>query len=85
MNSATTRSFREQFAKLPEAVQRQARKQFRLWTGNPHHPSLHFKKVNEYWSVRINDDFRAVARLHEGTYYWFLIVPHRRYEREINN
>lgn len=81
MKSAITRTFREEFARLPSQVQKQAQKQFRLWRENPRHPSLRFKKVGEYWSARINDDYRAVARLHNDTYYWFMIGPHRDYDQ----
>lgn len=80
MKSATTRTFGEQLAELPKQVQRQARKQFCLWRHNPQHPSLRFKKVSEYWSARINDDYRAVARFHGDTCYWFTIRSHKDYD-----
>jgi hypothetical protein len=60
MRSSTTRSFRRRFERLPPDIQRLARKAFRLWLQNPRHPSLHFKKVGEFWSARVTDDCRAI-------------------------
>ncbi len=85
MNSSVTKSFLEEFARLPAQVQRQARKQYLLWQRDPRHPSLHFKKVGKYWSARIDDNFRVVGRLRDGTLYWFALAPHTRYERLIND
>ena len=83
MNSSVTRSFREEFARLPAPTQRLARKNYRLWRRNPWHPSLHFKKVGAYWSVRIDQNFRAVGRIQGDTMYWFHVVAHDEYERLI--
>jgi len=52
-----------------------------MWKGNPRHPSLHFARKGEYWSVRITRSYRALAREHEGTPYWFWIGSHDDYER----
>jgi hypothetical protein len=49
------------FARLPEAVQDVARKNFELLKDNPSHPSLHFKKVGKLWSVRAGINHRALA------------------------
>ena len=67
MNSSTTLKFREMFAALPGDVQKGARKAYRLWKENPRHPSLQFKKVGKAWSVRINDNFRVLAKVDGGT------------------
>jgi hypothetical protein len=45
MTSKTTRRFWKRYSELPEPVQRLAVKNYRLWRGNPHHPSLDFKKL----------------------------------------
>jgi mRNA-degrading endonuclease RelE of RelBE toxin-antitoxin system len=83
MNSSVTRSFRERYQKLEPAIQQLARKNFRLWKDNPRHPSLQFKKVRDYWSVRVGLQYRAVALLESDTFYWFWIGPHDEYERLI--
>ncbi len=46
------------------------------------HPSLHFKEMGpKVWSVRLNRDYRALARRDGQTYYWFWIGHHQDYER----
>ena len=81
MNSSVKPSFRKAFAQLPLEIQTLAYKNFRLWRDNPRHPSLHFKKVGKYWSVRVGRDFRALARLEADTFSWFWIGTHAEYER----
>jgi hypothetical protein len=83
MNSSTTASFRDHFRELSLPIQQLARKNFRLWLSNPRHRSLHFKKVGDYWSVRIGDNHRALGRLKDDTLYWFWIGHHDEYERVI--
>ena len=43
----TTPQFWRRFDRLPESVQRVARRNFRLLNSNPRYPSLHFKKVGK--------------------------------------
>jgi hypothetical protein len=81
MNSSTTASFWRTYRVLPPEVRAQARKAYRLWLKNPRHPSLHFEPKGPYWSVRITRGWRALAREHKGTLYWFWIGPHDEYER----
>lgn len=69
---------------LSPDVRRKADKAYALWSGNHHHPSLHFKKVGKYWSVRIDDDFRAVGELRGDTVYWLWIGDHESYEALIS-
>jgi hypothetical protein len=57
----TTARFWTSLARLPQAVQRTAREKFELLRKNPAHPSLHFKKVGELWSVRVGINHRALA------------------------
>ena len=83
MKSSTTRRFREAFASLPEQVQNAARKQYAIWKINPRHPSLQFKKIGSFWSVRVTLDFRALALEEDETYYWFWIGNHADYDRLI--
>ena len=60
MHKATTRFWRY-FDALPKEVQQRAREQFEILKRNPHHPSLHFKKLGKFWLVRISDFYRALA------------------------
>jgi hypothetical protein len=68
---------------LPEAVQGLADRNFALLRGNPRHPSLHFKPVNRYWSVRVGLDHRALAVRNGDNFIWFWIGDHTEYERLI--
>lgn len=81
MRSSTTSSFRAHFANLLPEIQDVARKNYKIWLLNPRHLSLHFKKVGNYWSIRVGDNFRALAREHNGTFYWFWIGSHDAYQR----
>lgn len=84
MNSSTTRDFWLAYAQLPLKIQEKARQTYRVWKANPRHPSLHFKKVGDYWSVRVTEEYRALGRLHQGTLYWFWLGPHDEYKRLIS-
>ncbi len=69
MKSSTTPDFWESYASLPAETKAKARKAYRLWQGNPRHPSLHFKKVGELWSVRIDASYRALSLEVNGELY----------------
>jgi len=76
------RRFWECYDHLPEAVRRQADKQYILWQHNPFHPSLHFKTVRAgLWSVRVDLNHRALARSKGDILVWFWIGSHTEYER----
>ena len=53
----------------------------------PNHPSLRFKKLanhDDIWSVRINNDYRAIGRWRDNTILWFFIGSHADYEKFID-
>lgn len=78
MKSRTTEKFRRMFANIPNDIQDQARKAYRLFRENPHHPSLHFKKVHPtqpIYSARVNRNYRVVGVLAEQEVIWFWIGP----------
>jgi hypothetical protein len=54
-----------------------------LLKAHPQHPSLHFKRVGKYWSVRIGSDFRALGIDSRKGILWFWIGTHEEYERLI--
>lgn len=83
MKSLTTRKFWECYAELPAETRQIIRKQYRLWRNNNRHPSLQFKKINSVWSVRVTQDYRALALYREGDYTWFWIGKHSEYEKKI--
>lgn len=81
MKSFTTPDFWEAYAALSPKIKEQARRAYQLWKENSLHPSLHFKKVGKnLWSVRITDDYRALALKKGDDYYWFWIGSHDDYD-----
>ena len=82
MHSATDR-FWSNFSQLPEFVQKTARKNFKLLKLDPLHPSLHFKKIGKFWSVRIGGTYRALAVKDDQNFTWVWIGGHAEYDRLI--
>ncbi len=83
MKSSVTSRFWKTYSDLPTLIQQTARKQYRLWTNDPRHPSLQFKKVGPFWSARVTDDYRTLAVLKDGIYYWFWIGTHADYDQTL--
>jgi plasmid maintenance system killer protein len=82
VTSKARRSFWAAFATLPQEVQRTARQKFELWRSDPFHPSLHFKELRSgVWSVRVNQQYRALAMRDGDLIAWFWIGPHSEYNR----
>ncbi len=83
MLSRTTEAFRSLLATLPKPVQDKASSAYALWSANPAHPSLRFKKVHStlpIYSVRIDRAYRAVGVLNGDTVVWFWVGSHANYE-----
>ena len=77
----TTSRFWKCFHELPAAVQSVAEENFGLLKRNPRHPSLHFKKIGNFWSARAGLDHRALA-VNDGTdFIWVWIGSHDAYQR----
>jgi hypothetical protein len=84
MQSRTTRQFWRLFAKLPDGVQRDAQRAYRLFKNDPAHPGLQFKKLegeDAIYSVRIGLDYRALAVMKEDRVVWYWIGSHADYDR----
>ena len=82
MHRAASR-FWECFETLPESIQRLARRNFKLLKADPQHPSLYFKKIGKFWSVRVGLNYRAHA-VEDGEHFiWVWISTHDTYERMI--
>jgi len=66
---------------LPKPVQQLADKSFALLKNDPHHPSLHFKRVGRFWSAHIGLSYRALGvDVHDGVL-WFWIGSHSDYDK----
>ena len=81
----TTDRFRKCLWRLPNRIQRIARKNFELLKTKPSHPSLHFKKVGRFWSVRVGINHRALAIEDDKDFIWVWIGTHDEYEKMIKD
>ena len=66
---------------LPSEVQALADEKFALLKSDPHHPSLHFKKVGRFWSVCVGGHHRALSVEASDGLLWFWIGSHADYDR----
>ncbi len=84
MTSYLTDDFIACFRKLPERIQRLARKNYRVWKKNPAHPGLEFKCINAAYatySVRVGIGWRALGFRKGETMVWFWIGSHAEYDK----
>lgn len=81
MKSRASSKFWASYQQLPPEVQQRARKQYRLWTENPNHRSLRFKKIKGFWSTWIDVRYRALGIMDGDTVVWFWIGTHDEYEQ----
>ena len=66
---------------LPSTVRDLADKNFQLLKDDPKHPSLHLKRVQSFWSVRVGRAYRALGTTCEGGIIWFWVGSHADYNR----
>ncbi len=83
MRHRTTPKFWQYYGILPSEIQRLADENFQLLQEDPSHPSLHFKKVGRFRSVRIGIHYRAAAVEKGSDIVWFWIGRHDEYDHII--
>jgi len=86
INKASS-SFWKAFERLPSDVKDKAKEAHRLWTQDPQHPSLQFKKVHgrlNIYSVRLGLGWRAVCVKEDDVFIWFWIGSHSEYEKVLS-
>lgn len=66
---------------LSTEIKELADKNYQLLKDNPNHPSLHFKKIKNYYSVRIGLKYRALGISTEDNILWFWIGSHADYDK----
>jgi hypothetical protein len=77
-----TPEFWRLYRTLPADVRSLARKNYRLWSANAFHPSLHFKLIGKpNWSVRVGDHYRAVGKFARSEFLWEWIGTHEDYNK----
>jgi hypothetical protein len=82
IHRATSR-FWKTYRELPEEVRIAADAAFVQLKKDPRHPSLHFKKLGELWSVRVGLRYRALASEEGSDMVWLWIGPHAEYDRVV--
>lgn len=81
MKSTCTARFWKHYHLLPVQARSLADKNYRLWSENPNHPSLHFKPLTDvFWSVRIGIHHRAVGFVEDNEITWVWIGHHSEYD-----
>ncbi len=74
----TSSQFCACYDRLSRAIQEQADKHFELLKENARHPSLHYKKIGKYWSVRASLEYRALGIDCDDGILWFWISMYDR-------
>ncbi len=83
MTSRARPAFWRAYARLSDTNRQAARRAYALFAENPEHPSLRFKKLAGYeqvWSVRINEQYRALGERRGDTFTWVWIGTHNEFD-----
>ena len=83
MISRARPSFWRAYSALDPRIKLAARQAYQLFAENPEHQSLRFKKLQRYanaWSVRINEQYRAVGERDGDTIEWAWIGSHNEFD-----
>ena len=84
MISHTNSSFWKLYGKLPQNIREIAKKQYKLFTIDAYHASLHFKRVHStrpIYSARITRNYRAIGILEDNIIVWFWVGSHNEYDK----
>lgn len=81
MRHRATPDFWYHYRQLPKDIQQLANHCYELLKQDPRYPSLHFKKVGRFWTIRIGIHYRAIAVQDGKDITWFWIGPHAEYDK----
>ena len=84
MKSRTRPSFWRAYEKMDATSRQAARRAYQLFENDPGHPSLRFKKLgglDRVWSVRINEQYRAVGEREGSIIVWVWIGTHNEFDK----
>jgi hypothetical protein len=84
LKSLTRPSFWRAYVGLDSRAREAARRAYSLFAENPDHPSLHFKRLGGYeniWSVRINEQYRAIGERNGDTVVWVWVGSHNDFDK----
>jgi hypothetical protein len=74
-------SFWRCYHALPPAARKLADEKFALLKSDPSHPSLHFKRIRQFYSVRVGRSYRSLGMEAPDGVLWFWIGTHDEYDR----
>lgn len=80
MKHRATPHFWNCYRALPAEVQQLADRSHELLCRDPRHPSLHFKKIGQFWSSRVGLHYRALAIETADELFWVWIGTHADYD-----
>lgn len=83
MNSRARPSFWRAYERLSPRAKQAARRAYAMFAQDPRHPSLRFKKLAGYdhvWSVRINEQYRAIGERHGEVVIWVWVGTHNEFD-----
>ncbi|WP_425616431.1 hypothetical protein NA78x_000077 [Anatilimnocola sp. NA78] len=80
MTHRATPRFWACYRDLPVEIQQLADRCYELLRRDPRHPSLHFKKIHKFWSVRVGLHYRALAVEEDDDFMWVWIGTHAEYD-----
>ena len=83
MISKVRPSFWRAYERLSQSARARAKIAWQLFEREPNHPSLRFKKLQAHvqlWSVRINEQYRAVGFRSGDTIEWIWIGTHNEFD-----
>ncbi len=83
MKHFTSSDFWSLYGKLPREIRELADKSYRLLKENPRHPSLQLKRIEEMWSVRVGQHYRALGIDAPEGIQWIWIGSHADYDKYI--
>lgn len=83
MKHYTSSDFWDFYGQLPLEVRNLADKNYELLKINPRHPSLQLKRIEELWSARVGQHYRAVGIDAPDGIQWIWIGSHADYDKFI--
>ncbi len=85
INHHTSSKYWEYYNSLPNKIRELADKNFQILKITPKHPSLHLKRIKDYWSVRVGIHYRALGidTPNKDGIIWFWIGSHEAYNNLI--
>ena len=83
MKHLTSPEFWAFYRALPTDIRALADKNFALLKYDPRHPSLRPKKIDDLWSVRVGNHYRALGTEVKEGIYRFWIGSHADYDKMV--